>query len=169
MPRRPLVTILLVTCSPLLACSPTLHVPGHDDQSDDDAGDDDALADDDTADGCCPWSGLFFGEAEIAQKDPWGDFTLLGLDAWAEIDGDCHVAGELDLSRSTRGAPLAISGQVTALGAAEGSISGALGWIPDVDRSWTGSATDSSFEGAWQDLGPDGLPLHGSFWMDLAQ
>ena len=133
---------------------------GDDDEADDDVGDDDT-SDDDTDDGC-PWQGPYEGEGAWFEKDPYGDFTMWGFHAWADIDSDCAISGVFDYA-------LVLDGHVEQDGSAQGNITGALSWNPKVFWEWNGAATGTVLEGHWQGHDPQGLYLHGDFYLELAE
>ncbi len=141
---------------------------GDDDAADDDAADDDA-GDDDTGNSCS-WEGAYSGDATIEGSDPVsGEAWSFNAPAWAAIDGQCQVAGEIEVpGPGPTSMPLAIEGHAANNGNANGQITGALSGIPSITLNWSGHADGVELYGEWSDLVGNGSQLEGHFqlWIE---
>jgi len=165
LPRAQLLVLCLVAVVFWSGCPLGDDDDGHnaddDASTDDDTGDDDSSDDDSGED--CPWQGTYVGGGTWFQKDPWGDFTMWDFEGWGEIDADCVLAGEFDLSYSPVEGPANLEGDVDSKGAAQGIIAGPIYTGEKVTWEWSGNAIGKALQGAWQDKNQYGLYLNGNF------
>ena len=116
----------------------------HDD--DDTGDDDDDVSDDDDTGTPCSWDGLYSGDTDVVVDNPMMGTAYTTCTTALTIE-HCVIDGEMECDLPPF-SPLTVTGEISAVGLAEGDIDGFLQYVGQFNLDWTGSAGGGELQGS---------------------